>query len=56
MAKSVKKLPSEASISEMMHMKGVGRKEAISIIQNPAPHETGEERSARLLKESQKGK
>lgn len=47
---------SEASITEMMHMKGVDRKTAIKLIQNPTPHETAEERSARLLKEDEKNK
>ena len=42
--------PSETTIKEMMLMKNVDYDEAVHILQNPTPHETGEERSLRLSK------
>ena len=42
--------PSEPTIKEMMLVKNVDREEAIRILRNPTPHETGNERSLRLSK------
>jgi hypothetical protein len=42
--------PHETTIKEMMIMKNVDYDEALHILRNPTPHETGEERSLRLSK------
>lgn len=42
--------PTEVTIKEMMIMKNVDYDEAVRILKNPTPHETGEERSLRLSK------